>query len=98
LTRLERSIGFVLRAGVIFSSACLALGLFMSLTEVLPRTAEILLQTGIIALLCTPVARVLISTVEYVVERDWRFATLTAIVLLELLASAAAALVFNRKL
>jgi uncharacterized membrane protein len=98
LTRLERSIGFVLRAGVIFSSACLALGLLMSLMEMQPRIAAILLQTGVLALLCTPVARVVISTVEYVVERDWRFATLTAIVLLELLASAVAALVFNRKL
>ncbi|HEY7286311.1 MAG TPA: DUF1634 domain-containing protein [Vicinamibacterales bacterium] len=98
MTRLERSIGFVLRAGVIFSSACLALGLLMSLMEMQPRIAAILLQTGVLALLCTPVARVVISTVEYVVERDWRFATLTAIVLLELLASAVAALVFNRKL
>jgi uncharacterized membrane protein len=98
LTRLERSIGLVLRAGVLFSSACLALGLLMSLTEVPPRTAEILLQTGILALLCTPVARVVISTVEYVVAREWRFATLTTIVLLELLASAVAALVFNRRL
>jgi len=31
-------------------------------------------------------------------ERDWAFATLTFIVLLELVASAVAALVFNRKL
>ncbi|HEX7138067.1 MAG TPA: DUF1634 domain-containing protein [Vicinamibacterales bacterium] len=98
MTRLERSIGLVLRAGVVFSSTCLALGLLMSLTHVPPRTAEILLQTGILALLCTPVARVVISTVEYVIEREWRFATLTTIVLLELLASAVAALVFNRRL
>jgi uncharacterized membrane protein len=56
------------------------------------------MQTGIIALLCTPVARVVISTVEYVVEREWRFAALTTIVLLELLASAVAALIFNRRL
>ena len=33
-----------------------------------------------------------------VIEHDWTFATLTFIVLLELIASAVAALVFNRKL
>jgi uncharacterized membrane protein len=98
LTRLERSIGLVLRAGVVFSSACLALGLVAWLLQVLPGAAAILMQTGIIALLCTPVARVVISTVEYVVEREWRFAALTTIVLLELLASAVAALIFNRRL
>ncbi len=49
-------------------------------------------------LLETPVARVVVSVAEYVVERDWGFATLTAIVLLELLASAIVALVFNRRL
>jgi uncharacterized membrane protein len=81
------------------SSACLALGLVLSLTPAAaPRIAELLLQSGILVLLCTPVARVLISTVEYVVEREWRFAMLTSIVLLELLASAVAALVFNRRL
>jgi uncharacterized membrane protein len=98
LTRLERSIGLVLRAGVAFSSACLALGLVLWLLQVLPHTADVLMQTGIIALLCTPIARVVISTVEYVAEREWRFAALTTIVLLELLASAVAALIFNRRL
>jgi uncharacterized membrane protein len=98
LTRLERSIGLVLRAGVVFSSACLALGLVLWLLQGLPRAADVLMQTGILALLCTPVARVVVSTVEYVAEREWRFAALTAIVLLELLASAVAALIFNRRL
>ena len=49
-------------------------------------------------LLATPVARVVVSTVQYVGERDWPFATLTFVVLLELIASAVAALVFNRKI
>ena len=98
MTRLERSIGIVLRAGVVFSSACLALGLVLWLLQVLPHLGDILMQIGIVALLCTPVARVVISTVEYVAEREWRFAALTTIVLLELLASAVAALIFNRRL
>jgi uncharacterized membrane protein len=98
MTRLERSIGIVLRAGVIISSTCLAAGLALSLSGGAPSTARALLQIGILVLLCTPVARVVISTVEYVVAREWPFAALTAIVLFELLASAVAALVFNRRL
>jgi uncharacterized membrane protein len=98
LTRLERSVAVVLRAGVYLSSVCLAIGLSLSLTQAAPGLADRLLQIGILALLGTPVARVFVSTVEYVAVREWRFATLTAIVLLELLASAVAALVFNRRL
>jgi uncharacterized membrane protein len=98
LNRLERSVAVVLRGGVFLSSLCLAAGLALSLSQLAPRAAEALLQAGILTLLCTPVARVVISTVDYVLEREWRFAFLTAIVLLELLASAVAALVFNRRL
>lgn len=98
MTRLERSIGMVLRAGVAVSSACLAAGLLLSLSGLAASIATPLLQTGILVLICTPAARVLISTVEYVTEGDWQFAALTAIVLLELIASAVAALVFNRRL
>ena len=98
MTRLERSIAFVLRAGVLVSSGCLAVGLALTLAGVGGHAADVLLQVGILVLICTPVARVFISTIEYLVEKDWRFATLTAIVLLELIASAIAALVFNRRL
>ena len=93
---LERVIGIVLRAGVTASSVCLAAGLLLSLATGGGAVAGLLLHTGIIVLLATPVARVIVSTVQYVSERDWRFATLTFIVLLELVASAVAALAFNR--
>jgi uncharacterized membrane protein len=95
--RLERIIGRVLRGGVVVSSVCLTAGLALSLAGVEPA-ATVLLNAGIIVLLATPVSRVVVSTVEYVVERDWPFATLTFIVLLELVASAVAALVFNRRI
>jgi uncharacterized membrane protein len=95
---LERAVGFVLRAGVVLSSACLVLGLAAVLTLGDGTVARVLLHTGIVILLGTPVARVIVSTVQYTLARDWQFATLTAIVLIELLASAVAALVFNRKL
>jgi uncharacterized membrane protein len=96
--RMEHVVGVVLRAGVIASSVCLSIGLLLSLATGGGPLSALLLNAGIVVLLCTPVARVIVSTVEYVVERDWPFATLTVIVLLELVASAVAALVFNRKL
>ena len=98
MTRLERWIAIVLRAGVVASSTCLTLGIVLTLAGLVPGVAEELLRLGILILICTPVARVVISTIEYSVERDWKFATLTAIVLLELMASAVAALVFNERI
>jgi uncharacterized membrane protein len=95
MTRLERIVGTVLRVGVAASSACLALGLLLTFAG--GTAAGLILQIGIVVLLVTPVARVIVSTVQYVSERDWTFATLTIIVLVELMASAVAALVFNRR-
>jgi uncharacterized membrane protein len=95
---MERVVGIVLRGGVVASTTCLTVGLLLSLATGGGRIATLLLNAGIVVLLATPVARVVVSTVEYVVERDWRFAALTCLVLLELIASAVAALVFNRKL
>ena len=97
-SKMERVVGIVLRSGVIASTACISMGLVLSLFLRNGAVAEFLLNTGILVLLATPVARVVVSTIEYVNERDWRFAALTGIVLLELVASAVAALVFNRKL
>ena len=96
--KMERLIGIVLRAGVTASSVCLAVGLVLSLATSGGALPGFLLNAGIIILLATPVARVIVSTVQYVSERDWAFAALTFIVLLELVASAVAALVFNRKM
>jgi uncharacterized membrane protein len=96
--RLERAVGAVLRGGVTVSSICLAVGVAWALLTGESGAARLLLQTGIVVLLLTPVARVVVSVAQYVSERDWRFAALTAIVLVELLASAVAALVFNKKL
>jgi uncharacterized membrane protein len=95
--KLERLIGVVLRAGVMVSSTCLAVGLVLSLATG-GAVAAALLNVGIVVLLATPLARVIVSTVQYIGERDWLFATLTVVVLLELVASAVAALVFNRRI
>jgi uncharacterized membrane protein len=96
--KLERTIALVLRAGVTTSSVCLALGLIASLVAGQSALSRLLLHTGLIVLLATPVARVVVSIVEYVRARDWTFTVLTTIVLAELLASALFALVFNRRI
>jgi uncharacterized membrane protein len=96
--RLERIVGLVLRAGVTLSSTCLAAGLVWTLVGGSGGITRLLLQTGIIVLLATPVARVVVSIGEYAFERDWPFAILTTIVLAELMASAVAALLFNKRL
>lgn len=97
--KLERVIGTVLRAGVMLSSVCLAIGLLIAIvTGSEGALPQILLHTGIIILLATPVARVVVSIVQYTLISDWTFAALTTVVFLELLASAVAALVFNKRL
>jgi uncharacterized membrane protein len=96
VNRLEQTIGIVLRTGVATSSVCLAAGLLLSVAGE-ERAAGLLLQAGIVILLATPVVRVVVSFVEYVIERDWMFVTLTAIVLFELIAGAVAALILNRR-
>jgi uncharacterized membrane protein len=95
--RLERIVGVVLRLGVTASSVCLALGLALSFVGGGAGVARALLHAGIIVLLATPVARVLVSMGEYALQRDWVFAGLTLMVLLELLGSAVAA-TYGRKL
>ena len=96
MIRLERTIGLVLRVGVTVSSVALAAGLILTFLDA--PGAQWLLHIGILTLLATPVARVLVSIAEYAGDRDWTFVALTAIVLVELLASAVAALVFNRRM
>jgi uncharacterized membrane protein len=95
-TRLEVLIGRVLRAGVVASSLCIACGLAVFL--VAPNTGSAILNVGIVLLIATPGARVVLSIVAYTIERDWPFVALTTIVLAELAASVVAALVFHRRL
>jgi uncharacterized membrane protein len=93
---LEVLIGRVLRAGVTASTLCLGGGLIALF--VFPHLSAWLLQAGIVILILTPGARVVLSIVEYAAARDWTFTLLTSIVLLELIAGAVAAVVFHRRL
>jgi uncharacterized membrane protein len=93
---LEILIGRLLLTGVSVATLCLGLGL--AAAAVAPAASWWLLNAGLIILIATPAARVVLSIVEYASERDWTFAALSAVVLLELIAGAVAAIVFHRAL
>lgn len=69
----ELLLGRTLGIGVFISTALLAVGLLLSLVMPGPW-ADRLLDAGLVLLMATPMARVLMSCVEYVRERDWFFA------------------------
>jgi uncharacterized membrane protein len=96
--RLEQIIRTILRVGVAASSMFLALGLAWSFALPGSTISATLMTIGLFILLGTPITRVAASVVEYAVERDWLFVSLTAIVLLEIVAGVIAALVFHRRL
>jgi uncharacterized membrane protein len=98
LQQLETRVGFVLGLGVRISSAALAVGLLASLAGVGGSWPGALMTIGLVLLMATPVARVVVSVVEYGWQRDWTFFVLTAIVLLVLCAGIVTALVFHRRL
>jgi uncharacterized membrane protein len=70
---LEVRLGRVLGVGIVISTALLVVGL--TLFMVWPgRTSYWLLQAGLLILMATPVARVVVSAVEFVRLREWFFA------------------------
>ena len=73
MTRFETLLGRTLRLGVAFSTTLLAAGLILAITSPRPL-ADLLLHAGLVVLMGTPMARVLISCAEYVRRRDWFFA------------------------
>lgn len=91
LERLDVLLGRVLLAGVLSSSACLAIGLTLWMTgHGVP--AERTLAAGLIILMGTPILRVVVSLVEYLRMRDWLFAATTFAVLGVLLITVALAM------
>jgi len=73
MTSFERILGRTLGVGVAFATALLAIGLTLALASP-GHVADVLLQAGLVVLMATPMARVLITCVEYIRERDWFFA------------------------
>jgi len=91
IERLETTIGEVLRFGTITSSTMFAVGLVITVMGYQPMVAQLLLGTGLMILLATPPARVVVSVIEYIREGDWTFVVLTLIVLMALAGSVVAA-------
>ena len=89
--RLEVLIGEVLRFGTIASTVLFSIGLMMMLTGYRVGFAGLLLNAALIILLATPAARVIVSVIEYIRERDWLFVVLTLVVLAALGGSVVAA-------
>lgn len=90
---LEQRLGRVLTVGTRLSTAVLAMGLAATFALPGSRFAQTLLTIGLLVLLLTPVARVAVSVVGYLGERDWWFVLYTGIVLALLIASFVAAFV-----
>ena len=84
LVRLEVRLGHLLVTGVIASAILLALGLGLWLSGSHPSASAWLLNAGLIALMATPILRVIVSLAEYVAMRQWFFVAVTTLVLLEL--------------
>ena len=66
---LNRAIEAVLTAGVLASGALMLAGLGLEQTR--------LLRWGIVVLMLTPVARVVVVTLGLALERDWAFALIS---------------------
>jgi uncharacterized membrane protein len=81
---LEHRLGVLLRIGIMVSATTLAAGLGLWL--LLPGRPEgnWLLEAGFVALMATPILRVVVSLVSYVRMRDWFFVFTTLAVLLVL--------------
>ena len=83
MTTFERILGRTLGIGVTLATTLLAIGLAWNLLAPGSRSA-FLLDAGLIVLMGTPMARVLLSCAEYVRQRDWFFAVNAGAVLVVL--------------
>ena len=91
LARLEELFGRVLVWGVVASAILLGLGLLLWMLGFDGALDQRLLDTGLVTLMATPVARVVVSAVEYTRRRDWFFAATSLAVLVVLAATIAIA-------
>ena len=82
--RLELHLGRLLVTGVVASAVLLATGLGLWLSNPQSVAALWLLNAGLIVLMGTPIMRVVVSFAEYVGMRQWFFAGVTIVVLVEL--------------
>jgi uncharacterized membrane protein len=86
IARLEIQLGRLLFAGIMSAASCLAAGLGLWMAGV-SHLANVLLTTGLIVLMVTPIARVIASMIVYVRMRDWFFVATTFLVFAVLIAA-----------
>ena len=82
--RLELRVGRLLGTGVLAAAASLAAGLVVFIVAPAHAAGPALLSAGLIALMATPVLRVLAALVEYLRTGDLPFLAGTVAVLVEL--------------
>jgi len=87
IERLEVQVGRLLQIGVALSAASLGLGLVFWMIADGSRAANALLTAGLIALMLTPLARVVASLIAWVHLRDWFFVWTTVMVFVVLIAA-----------
>ena len=87
IERLEIRVGRLLQAGVGLAAVCLAIGLALWFVLGDGRPANLLLTSGLIVLMLTPLARVVASCVAYLRLRDWFFVSATVLVFAVLVAA-----------
>jgi uncharacterized membrane protein len=83
--RIERILARCLRAGSILSAGLLTLGLGLLAFTGAPA-ARTLVTTGLVALLLTPVLRVLVAGLVFAKEKDWLYVAFCLVVLCSLAA------------
>jgi uncharacterized membrane protein len=81
---MEERLGRLLAIGTIFSTTLLAASLALWLVVGGRPLVDDILAAGILALIITPVSRVVASTVIYAMQRDWHMVLMTGLVLLSL--------------
>jgi uncharacterized membrane protein len=89
---MEERLGRILGLGTIFSTVVFTAGLVAWLVAGGRPFVDRLLNAAIVVLIATPVARVVASTVLYVVQRDWDMVLMTTLVLLSLALSVTVAM------
>ena len=73
--------GLVLRIGTSVSTALLVVGIVLALAVPQVRAAETLITAGLIILMATPVAHLLVALVDEITAREWSFVAIGACVL-----------------
>lgn len=75
------AMGLVLRIGTVVSTTLLVVGIVLALAVGQMRAADTLLTAGLIILMATPVAHLLVALVDEITAREWSFVAIGALVL-----------------